>query len=409
MFETVNDEIRVEVDNLIWTAFESISVTKSMQNLCGKFTFKMVKEGALLPFANGSQAKILIGTPSTGFETVLTGYIEEMSPEHDAKSHFIVVSGRDKTEDIYDSTIGGNITFNAPISLVSLTQKVLNKLGITGINVNIDVKVPDLTEADLQFGENETFSALTGESIFNFLLRYARKKQVLLTTDENGDLLFTRTSNNVIATRLIYKNVTERQSNMLSGRGVFNNSKRFNRYNCYSQANTTAETYRIEDKKVIPPSIETKTIGSATDDGIRSSRVFNFIGDSPFSDGALYRIEGRSQEESKDNDSTNRAIWESNIRRAKSFYYISKVVGYRAYEDGIIWRPNLLVYVDDEDVQIQSQLLVNKVTYSKDLSGSTTLLELVSKDTFDLLEITGRRAHKKASERVEGRKFAGKA
>lgn len=405
MVEAINDEIRIEIDNLVWTAFESITVTKSMQNLCGQFTFRTVKEGALIPFANGAQVRILIGTPRTGFETVLNGYIEEMLPEHDDKRHFIIVSGRDKTEDVLDSTIGGNITFNAPISLVSLTQKVLKNLGITGINVSIDVKVPDLTEADLQFTGGEVFSSLTGESVFNFLSRYARKKQVLLTTDQNGDLLFTRTSNNVIKTRLIYKNVTAKQSNILSGRGAFNNSKRFNRYNCYSQFNPTALR---DDSKAIPATTETKTIGSATDDGIRSSRVFNFIGDSPFSDAAVLRTQGWSQKRSDDNDSTNRAIWESNVRRAKSFYYIAKILGYRAYEDGIIWRPNLLVHVDDEDVQINSQLLINKVTYSKDLSGSTTLLEFVSKDTFDLLEITGKHARKKASERVEGRKFAGK-
>lgn len=406
MNDRINDEILIEIDGQMWTAFESISVTKSMQNLCGIFNFRMVKEGEILPFSNGSKIRILIGNNINGFETILNGFIEKMTMRHNAASHYILVSGRDKTADFLDSTIAGNFTFKAPISLISLTQKVLKKIGINDINVKIDVNVNNFTADDLKMGNDEIMSSYTGERVFDFISRYARKKQVLLTTDNNGDLLFTRTSNKAIATKLFYKNFPYKKTNILSGEGIFDISKRYYKYNCYSQYNSTNSTLGA---KGVEPATDTKTIGSAIDDEVRHSRVFNFIGSSPYSDNSVLTATGisGSNSEAKD-DSKKRAIWEANVRRAKSIYYIAEVVGYRAYEDNIIWKPNLLVEIEDDDAQINSQLLLNEVTYSKNLtSGSITSLNFVSKDTFDLLEITGRTSRKKASERVEGRKFAG--
>ena len=407
MSEGVTDRILIEIDGQVWTAFESVSVRKNMQDLCGTFTFKLVKRGDLIPFANGAKVRILVGTPIIGFSPILTGYIEQMVPSHDAKSHSISVSGRDKTADVVDSTIGGNIVFNAPISLISLTKKTLKTLGITGIDVNIDSNVTGLTEKDLMFDKKEVIAPEFGISVFDFLSQYARKKQVILTTDENGNLLFTRTSNNAIKTKLVYKNFPSNESNVLSASGTFDNSKRYNKYVCASQSNPTL--YKEDDKK-IPVELETGSFGLATDDGIRSSRIYNFLGESPSSGDSVYRIESKKDEKnnvSNGEDAKDRAIWESNVRRAKSFYYNCTIIGYRAYEDNIIWRPNLLVQVTDDDIQVDSQLLINKISYSKDLSGSITTLELVSKDTFDLLQITGKNARKKKSERIEGRKFAG--
>ena len=127
MSEGVADRILIEIDGQIWTAFENVYIQKSMQDLCGTFTFKLVKRGDLIPFSNGAKVRILVGTQTIGFIPILTGYIEEMVPGHDSKSHYIIVSGRDKTCDVFDSTIGGNIVFNAPINLVSLAKKTLSK------------------------------------------------------------------------------------------------------------------------------------------------------------------------------------------------------------------------------------------------------------------------------------------
>ena len=279
MNEMVTDDIRIEIDNQVWTAFESISVTKSMQDLCGHFTFRTVKRGAILPFANGSHVRVLVGTPVIGFTPIITGYIDRMTPKHNSKVHTIMVSGRDETEDILDSTIGGNLTFKGPISLVSLTEKILNKLDITNIKVSFDKNISGLSEQDLQFDKGFVASALTGERLFDFLSRYARKKQVLLTTDDNGDLIYTRTSNKVISTKLVYSLVGGLQSNILSAEGDFDNSKRFHKYVCYSQANTTS----VDISKKPSKDLESGTVGIAFDDEIRPSRTYTFIGDSPFS------------------------------------------------------------------------------------------------------------------------------
>jgi prophage tail gpP-like protein len=154
-------------------------------------------------------------------------------------------------------------------------------------------------------------------------------------------------------------------NNILAGSATFDFKQRFNSYHGYSQANSVA----FIDTPQTPQQLTNKRGGTGADAEIRATRQYNFI----------------SEKASDDNDLKNRAIWEANIRRATSKTQSCTVQGFRAEKDGIIWRPNLLVRVDDEFTNTSGTFLIKDVTYNYALDGgSFTTLTLVAKDAFTL-------------------------
>jgi prophage tail gpP-like protein len=366
--------ITVEIAGKKYTGFKNITVSQSMPNLSGEFTLSTVTTGKAFPFTNGDICRIFIGN-----EQVLDGYIERIRINHNHTEHDIEISGRDKTCDVVDSSISGNLRFSATTSLIEISKKVLQSLNINNIDVFSTVDIES-------FGNGEVISSEIGESAFDFLEKYARKRQVLLTNDGSGNLLYTRTSTDIISTKLIYGDTT---SNILSASAEFDNSKRFNKYIVHSQINNSAIN---DSSNYISSDKSTDITASSTDSDIRTSRIFNFHGETCINS----------------NDVKKRSIWEANIRRAKAFKYNCTLQGFVAQVDKKAWRPNMLVTVIDTDCNIDSQLLVNSVSFKYSLDGgSITELELVSKDSFDIIEIEGTRASKKKKERFEGERFAG--
>ena len=81
----------------------------------------------------------------------------------------------------------------------------------------------------------------------------------------------------------------------------------------------------------------------------------------------------------------NRATWEANIRRARSFEYEATVQGHSRNAQGDIWRVNQLVRVLDQFAGIDAILLIKKVSFESSLnSGNTTKLCMVVKDAYSL-------------------------
>lgn len=357
--------ITLFVSGQMLTQFSKVDVEKSLDDFTGKFSFDVVdsdqfdiEKSDQFPIRVGEECKIYIDN-----ELVISGFIDAISGDYSANSHMLHVVGRDKTSDLVDSHVGGDINFSSNITLEQVIKKTLSNLGITTLAVkNL---VPDLkpfSQEDL-----DIVAAQPAKTAFEFIENYARKKQVMLTTDNTGTISIVRNSDQILEGKLIneFNNI---QNNILSATFNYDNSKRYNKYIIRSQQNPVPLLFN--GKPVSDSTTATdmsNQSGEATDNDIRSGRVFQKISES-----------SSTKDQLKD-----RATWEGNIRRSRALVYSPMVQGFRIND--VLWETNRLIQVSDFFAKIDSLMLVNKVKFSLSLnSGSTTTLELVEKDSYKL-------------------------
>jgi len=349
------NEVFLEVNGISFEGFLSVSVSRSIETISGTFNFvATVDSNNSFPFNVGDPVTVKLDqTP------VINGYIEKIDVQYGAQAHTITVSGRDKTADIIDSSIDENLTFEGTITLQQIITNVLGSLGIT------DISVIDESGGIDPFTDKEREAGGIGLPAFEFIEKYARKRQVFLTTDGDGNIVITRASGNAISTELLNE-LRGASNNILSANCSFDFSQRFNKYIAKSQLNpsivgndgTTTDSTALVNQK-----------GEATPDSeIRSTRqlVFNAETSTPSQTAA------------------DRATWEANIRRARSVIYQTTVFGFVAQADGLVWQPNYLVKINDQFADVNAQMLIKSVTYNKSLQGTTTTIDFVVKDAYTL-------------------------
>jgi len=339
--------IEIEVEGTRLTEFISARVTRSIGTASGSFSVKIPsRENEAVPIKVEQEVLISIdGSPA------ITGFIESINIAYDTRSHSIDFSGRDQTADFIDSSVESSLEIEPPITLAELLTATLANMGLSTISVIDDVS-PD------EFSEELDISAEIGQTGFEFIEPYSRARQVLLTTDGEGNLRLVRAGTGRAGTALINK-IGGSQNNILSGSFSINNSNRFNKYivksqDVFSGDNVSADPIDGIDNE-----------GEATDSEIRTTRIKVF-----------------EAEENMDAESaTNRAAWESNLNRAKSKKLSVNVQGHSAND--VVWEPNQLVSVTDDFSNIQSDMLIEQVDYQYgNNSGSITALSLVPPDSY---------------------------
>lgn len=363
-------EIILEIEGKPYVGFTSATASKSMEDISGEFTFNISAVGDLkkFPIKNRSSARVLVnGIP------FISGYVEKVVISYDHINHQIAISGRDKTCDVIDNTIGSELSFTAGVSLQNIIKKTLALYGLDGhigVSSNVEIDVFDKNELG-------NISSQIGETAFDFIEKYAKKRQVLIMSDGNGNIVLARASKNKINT--VLTSSTSNQSTILNADITYDDTKRFYKYVMITQKNSVSEG-AIEDVSDINHDNEKIVTAKATayDKDIRTSRVYNLI--------------QHDDSYTKQQDLQDRAQWESNYRMAKGFTYKATVQGFSPISDpNIIWQPNLLVLVNDEFCDIPNQLmLIKSVSFKYGLdSGSTTTLELIDKDGYSLDVLQG--------------------
>lgn len=367
----IDNFIYLEVDGVQYSGFTGATVSLSMTTMCNTFSFTTTSViNNNFPIKVGQTCRIIING-----ETVLTGFIEGIAVDYDSSSNNITISGRDRTCDLVDSTIGQNIDFGSGILLEDVARKILKLL-----NMN-DVKVINKYELDA-FQKSEIVKSQVGQTGFNFLELYAQKRQVLTTTNGDGNIEFLRTSETPLKTIL---NSTKNISNaiILSANLTLDYTDRFHQYVLNCQFNPSSDD---SDDFDLTPDSETHVAANYFDPAIRNTRLYNFISDSSYDKSMA----------------TERAKWESNVRISKSFIYNCVVQGFSAINDGFIWRPNQFVTVIDDLCNINSKLLISDVSYEQTLNGgSKTTLKLVDRDSFSIATLDAETFKKKRKTRNE--------
>lgn len=351
--------ITLQINGIDYTNFVSLNVEQSIENVYGTFNFVATTgPGQNFPIKAGSFCRVLVdATP------ILTGYVEDVNIDYDANAHQISCSGRDLTCDIYDSQLDGDIEFVPPVTLETIIKQTAKKININNIKV--------INEAGTiePFQQSDLVSARIGQTVFNFIETYARKRQVFITTDGLGNIVLARGSSQEQVFDGIYNMIGDplRRNNVKRSSVKYNNTNRFNLYRCKSQGNPVTLNFTGDTSS----SEIVERDGTAIDPFIRNTRILNF----------------NAENSSDGTDVANRAVWEANIRRSRSKVWNYTVQGdtYRDIPTGIRlpWRVNRLVQVIDDFADINGELLVRSVNFRLSVDeGTTTTLELVTPDGY---------------------------
>jgi len=355
--------IEIEFDGQRFTGFTEAKVSRSVEAVSGSFsvTVKGGQEGQ--PFKRGGAVKFFVDN-----ELFLTGFIEQMTVTYNAFDHLTRLSGRSKTADLIDSHVDGNIELNPSaddgFTLTQLAEQVIKNIGL---DITVIVN-KELAQNLKPFKGDSPASGEVAARGFDIIEQYARKRQVFLTTDGNGNLVFVRGNQGnqgATLTHVIPPKDTS-GNNILDGEINIDDSERFNKYIFHSQGNPTffaKNDIRKENKEIA----EVKN--DVLDPEIRKSRTLQI-----------------QAENSTDADELkDRAQWEADIRKSRSLVYTYRVVG---HSGGVgIYKPNRIIRViDDFAFENDTELLIKDVIFevSND-GGNTTSLNLVRKNAFTLI------------------------
>ena len=335
--------VDLRVGGVVYSGWTDVHVTKSLEQLAHSFKVQVTdrwaddtKAGAPLepvPIQAGSTVRV-----DSDSERLITGYVVSDQSSYDATSRRINIAGVSKTGDLVDCTAQYRSGAWRNESLLTIAKNLCDPFDID-VSANVDL------------GDRlRRFSIEEGESVFTCLSRAARRRSALLLSDSDGNLVFDRAAETRIRTVLDYG------VNILSGSRSDSWARRYSDYTVKVQTSGTDESHGKA----------TTLKRSVSDTTIDRHRPIVILGDN----------------ESNGTELSKRVTWERNTRSGRDRRYNYTVQGWR-HANGF-WEPNTLVRVADARFRIDETLLIVSCTFSKNSSGTTTILELSAPEAFSL-------------------------
>lgn len=339
------NKIYFRVDGVDYDNFLGISFTKTLSSFCAGFVLRMSdRKNAGSKFNGQSLCEILIDD-----NKLFTGYISELSGNIDNGKHSIQLKGNEKTVDLIESDFSKSIDISNGIKLEDIIRKCLDTIGLD-CKVYTDLIIP-------KFSNTEKISSEMGDNIFDFIDGLCNKRQVVINTDINGNIILQR-ANTIYQGAVIQSITGNNTNNVLSSSFTENFSKRFYKYICRCEDGSTGELNDdFNNRKAV-----------SIDSSIRKTRIRDIT------------LEALDIETLK-----KRAVWEKNFR-LNNGVYMCKVKGF--YNNiGQIYYPNQLCLIKDDTWGIETKMLLSDVSYSQDSSGSFSDLTFVNPLAYDVGEI----------------------
>lgn len=344
--------MNLEIDGVVYTNFTSATCDLRLDALSNSFSFEAVAPIGALPFKGGEACRVFIDD-----EPILTGFIEVISVSYAAEEHRISIRGRDKPADLLDSTINKIDDLSGEgLSLKSLIEKVIAEL-------DIDLQVVDEVSPPLFNAAEDIVAPEPGENAFSFIEKYARKRQVLLTSNGNGNIVITSNSG-IEAVGAVQHQFGATDNNIISSEFSFDTTGRYNAYQVASGLNPVA----LQSAGDTDLSSVVNQGNGVFDPEIRTGRALTLISEVPFSDAQC----------------KTRAEWEANIRRARGLLYSAIVSGYRVGgSTSALWQLNRIYQIVDDFVGKVEPMLCNAIQFSLSAdAGSQTSLGFVGQNAY---------------------------
>jgi len=334
-------ELQLKVNGMIYGGWTSMRLERGMEQCSGMFELNVTElwpeQRTAREIAPGDECTVLLaGT------TVVTGYVDEMTLSYSASKHDVAVRGRDKTADLVDCSAVKPAGQWSGRKLEQIAADLCQPFGI---------KVLTQTDTGKAF---PNFALQQGETVFEAIERMARIRAVLVTSDGLGNLVLARASTERISTPLVLG------QNLLESSGTLSYRERFSSYTMKGQS---AGGDWFNGKAASQVKAEAK------DPGVKRYRPLIVVSESQDVAASL----------------KDRVLWEASVRAARSNDITCKVQGW-AHADGL-WEPNKLVHVRDPWLRLDTDLLIKKVAYTLDDSGTFCELALTSPDAYKLLPL----------------------
>ncbi|WP_150538975.1 phage baseplate assembly protein [Actinobacillus vicugnae] len=194
-------KIELYLNGKIFSGWKSINVQRSLESMSGRFDLGIAlrPEDDVSVLAAGASLVLKLGG-----QTVITGYLDELKQSISGSSKQIMISGRDKTCDLVDCSIIHNSYQFKNQTAKQIAEAICKPFGI---NVVWNVTTAEANE------RIPVWQVEPGETAFDNLSKIARHKGVLVTSDVNGNLLFTEPSTTHVGELTLGVNLLELEQN----------------------------------------------------------------------------------------------------------------------------------------------------------------------------------------------------
>ena len=330
--------VKLKVNGFLYSGWETINISTGIRQASAAFELTVNEKwqgrddlnriGATWKLQAGDACQVLIDD-----EQVISGFIDvhESTITHD--SHSVSVSGRSRTADLVDCSAVHN-----PGNFVK--QNILSIANSLSAPFDVETVLGDNVRA---VSSIEKFELNNGESVFEAVERCARKQQLLVTDNKDGELVLDQASDSAYSFPL---------SGWESATFTADYSRRHSLYTAKAQQHGANFKDPLEAARVP---------GTVTDPAITRYRPL------------IVRPEGTTSPA----DALKRIRWQANRAIGESLRLVVTMTGFRDNNDDL-WQKNRLINVYDETLGIDHQLLIESVRFSQSTdTGTTTELELV--------------------------------
>ena len=329
------DKVSLKIAGKIWQSWKSVNTSHSISAVTGEHQLSITstwQKGEILTLKEGMPIELFIGK-----DKVATGYITNRTPSYDSKNISYQITARCKTIDLVESSLVHQTGEWKEIKLDAIANDICKTYGIS-VAVETDMGAPFLTVRIEQ-----------GESPFELLERLARQRAILLTSNQNGDLVLTRASKKMLDISL------ELGKNIRAARGNFSESEKFSKY----IVKGSAASWSNETNEQLAVTIDDPSIQRYRPKILLTEEVFT--------------VEGASR----------RGQWQK--QRALGFSNnVEITVGGWRMPNGKLWPLNHIVKVLDPIMGIDDVLLIASLSRVEDEDGRSTVLSLVPPTSMDI-------------------------
>ncbi|MCM1512606.1 MAG: contractile injection system protein, VgrG/Pvc8 family [Oxalobacter formigenes] len=351
-----DNTVTLTVNGKSYGGWMSVEITAGIEQTARSFSLSVSHpwpgSGNDLPVKPGDAC-----TVSLGSDKVITGWVDAVPVSFDTTSISRSVTGRSKTGDLVDCSAiwPGGQWKNQKIEKIAA-----DLAGYYGVAVKTE------TDTGLAIAAHQIQQ---GESVFQSLDRLLRARQLYLTDDAEGNLVFIEVGKERAETALAVG------ENVLSGSLNRDHTGRFATYICKGQMTGDDDFYGA---------LASQTQETGKDAGITRKRVL------------VIKQSGQGTAAS----CKNRALYERDSRAGKSLSGTYTVAGWRQ-GNGDLWEPNRMVKVVDPVSGFDDWLVIGSVTYRLDDGGMTTTLNVAPIQAFSR-QVDGDKAQKAKSGKSGG-------
>jgi prophage tail gpP-like protein len=346
------DNVILEINGENYTGWQSVSIQRTMESLCGTFTVDLVDESGttVLDIGAGTPCKVFIQDSSSltpKYDQIISGYVDGIKLRQSATATGMTIQGRDITLDLIDCAAILKSSTITKARFSDIVKQIVEPFGII-------VDTSQLTIDD----KIEKFTLQNGESAYSAIERLCRSQAVLPLTDEEGNLLLTYAA----------KSFQTADEDLELGRNILDITKNANwkdRFLNYEIRGQRSGNGKAWDGRI------TQMVATAEDPEIDRYRPFTFM----------------SENKASDNNLQNRVNWEAQVRAGRSVFYNVSVKGWHQLEyltgNRRPWAINERVNLKSGRWAIDEQQLITAVSFtlSQD-SGKITKLVLKNPDVY---------------------------